>query len=246
MKKNICVLALLLVGGIVAGFAAPADNFQAGGMEIGGDLNITYSPSYGIFNSEERELDGGEYNIYVEGSANIGWFVVDRLSLNLVPSVWMRQRRYYNSGQENKYTYLYLGLAAGVNYYLLPLKSLALSLGLNAGVMVIPGIDGIDNDLPESNDSLALQFALEPNLTCYWFAGEHLAPYLVLAPELNYLRGIRYTSGDKVTYSDDYSFLDDVYLQMRFKIGLKYFMPEGGRFQAKHKDYADTREDFGK
>jgi len=242
MKNIICVLALLLAGGIMAGFAAPADNFQAGGMEFGGDVNITYWPSYGIFNSEEREQDGGEYELYVEGNANIGWFAVDRLSLNLVPSVWMRQRRYYNSGKENKYTYLYLGLAAGANYYLLPLKSLALSLGLNARVMVIPGIDRISDDLQESNDSLAMLFALEPNLACYWFVGEHLAPYLVLAPELNYLRGIRYTSGDKVTYADDYSFLDDVYLQMRFKIGLKYFLPEGGRFQAEPKEYTDIAE----
>lgn len=242
MKKSICVLTLLLAGGIVAGFAAPEDNFRAGGMEFGGELSITYQPSYAIFNAEEKELDAGEYSLFVEGSVAIGWFLIDRLSLDLIPSLWMYKRRSFDMMGEDKSTDLWLGMDVGANYYLLPLRSLALSLGLNAGFLIEPGIDYISNDAKVTDDSLALWFSLEPNVACYWFLGERLAPYLLLAPELNYRRRIKLSSGDKYTYADNYSIFDDVYLQMRFKVGLKYFLPEASRFQGKRRDWADIWE----
>ena len=242
MRKTVLAAAALLLACSWLGFAAPADNFQAGGLELGGELSVIYQPGYGIFNSEEKDQDSGEYTLYADGSANIGIFLVDRLSVNLMPSVMMYKRKYYNDldGKETKYTNLFLGLAAGCNYYLLPADSLALSVGLNAGVTVMPGIDGIDDDLDDPDDSLALFFNLEPNVACYYFVSEHLAPYLVVAPEFNVYRSIKDSDGDKVDYTD--SLLEDVTLQLRVKLGLKYFLPEGGRFQGKYKDIADSNE----
>jgi len=240
MKRTVLAAAALLLACTWLGFAEPADNFQAGGLEFGGELSVIYQPSYGIFNSEEREQDSGEYYLYVDGTANIGIFLVDRLSVNLMPSVMVYKRKYYSDGKERKYTDLALGLAAGCNYYFLPMNSLALSVGLNAGVTVMPGIDGIYDDLDNPDDSLALFFNLEPNVACYYFVSEHLAPYLVVAPELNVYRQIKNSAGDKVDPAD--TFLEDIYLQMRVKLGVKYFLPEGGRFQGKYKDYADSNE----
>jgi hypothetical protein len=242
VRKTVFTAAVLLLACTWLGFAEPADNFQAGGLEFGGELSVIYQPDYGIFNADEKDLDSGEYYLYMDGSANIGIFLVDRLSVNLMPSVMMIKRKYYNDldGKENKYTNLFLGLAAGCNYYLVPASSLALSVGLNAGVTVMPGIDGIDDDLDDPDDSLALFLNLEPNVACYYFVSEHLAPYLVVAPELNVYRQIKNSAGDK--YDPPDTFLEDIYLQLRVKLGVKYFLPEGGRFQGKYKDIADSRE----
>ena len=64
---------------------------------------FTYEPDYAIFNGEEREQDDGEYRIYLDGSIGIGMFVIDDLSVNLVPYVLYQRRRTFDdlSGEED-------------------------------------------------------------------------------------------------------------------------------------------------
>lgn len=57
-------------------------------MELGGELHITWVPDAYISDPECRELNEGEFDMILDGTGTIGWFLSDRFSLQFMPGVW--------------------------------------------------------------------------------------------------------------------------------------------------------------
>lgn len=238
MNNKLTVFVVLFAVVAVLGFAEPADNFKKGGLEFGGDIMFTYEPNYAVFNADEREQDSGEYKIYLDGSIGIGMFVIDDLSVNVIPYVLYQRRRTFNdlSGKKNMSQSINIGLQLGANYYLPFGSALAAGFGLKGGFALIPGLDRISDDVKEENKSLDVYWTLEPNAGLYYFITDNLAPYFEMGSRFTYYRDVKNTDGSDYSYPDGYSIFDDVELKLNFSLGLKVFLPPSQR-SAETKEY---------
>ncbi len=135
MKKSVIVLVLLLAAGAV--WAGPEENFQAGGMELGGELHITWIPDAYITDSESNE---GAYSLIMDGTGSIGWFLSDSFSLQIMPGFFYIRNSSSNGDSVNNTLWLTLG--AGSDYYFYSASPAVFSLGLDGAVTFMPGIDG--------------------------------------------------------------------------------------------------------
>ena len=244
-------MAFAILFAIVAavGFAEPADNFKKGGLEFGGDIMFTYEPDYAVFNADEREQNKGEYRVYLDGSIGIGMFVIDDLSVNVLPYVLYQRRRTFNdlSGKENMSQSINIGLQLGANYYLHFGSSLTAGFGLKGGLTFMPGLDRISDDVKEENKSLDVYWTLEPNAGLYYFLTENLAPYFEPGSRYTYSRDVKASDGSDYSYPDGYSIFDYVELKLYFGLGLKVFLPPSRRStETKEYDLPDFNDIIGK
>lgn len=225
MKKLIIVCLSLVAAGLL--FAAPADNFAAGGWEFGGNAMYALQTQYAPFSGKTTSQDREGYMQFLDVEANAGFFPADKLSLNISPSVYWMQSHSDNDNYDNT---LSLALDVGCTYYIPLGGSLVLSAGGKLGFGVLPGIDGKDSGATETDKSLEMLFALEPNANLYFFVSDHLAPFVQVGYRMTYNRMIKTSSGADYSYPSNNEFFDNVYAQFRFTIGLKFFVPTGGRF----------------
>lgn len=230
MRTSTVVVAALVICAAL-GFAEVAENFEAGGLEFGGEFLFEWIPSYAIFDSADRAANEGEYQLFVEGGASVGWFVIDRLSLVAqLSSIYQRGR--YQLSPKSVDQELSLGLFLGAEYYLPFLRRFAASFGLNAGAYFISDLKDIDLGVKEDGSWSGLQWLVEPSVAGYLFLTDRLAPFVRLAPQFSYWRQLR-SGGVKYEYPDGYEFIKDVYLDFRTTVGLKYFLPAELRSRSK-------------
>jgi hypothetical protein len=241
MKKlAIACLSLIAAGTL---FAAPADNFAAGGWEFGGNAMYTFHPLYAPFSGKTSSEDRQGYYQILDVEANAGFFPVDRLSLSIAPSV------YWSKMHSDDYTYsrtLSLALDAGCLYYIPLGGSLVLSAGGTLGLGALPGLPGSYEASEVPDKSLALQFSIEPNAALYFFISDRLAPFAQAGYRMTYGMRVKTESGAEYVPPDGDEFLDHVTAQFRFTLGLKFFLPTGGRFnEAPGRTYPDLLEKGG-
>jgi hypothetical protein len=223
MKKLIIVCLSLVASGLL--FAAPADNFVAGGWEFGGNAMYTLIPEYAPFSGKTTSADRESYMQILDVEANAGFFPADKLSLSLSPSVYWFQS---HSANDDYSFSLSLYLDVGCAYYIPLGGSMVLAAGGKLGFGVLPGIDGMNSGTTETDKSLQLLFAFEPNANLYFFVSDHFAPFAQAGYRMTYGRKIKDQNGDKVVYPSNDEFFDNVYTQFRFTLGLKFFLPSGG------------------
>jgi hypothetical protein len=226
MKKTLMAALLLLCTALI--WAAPADNFESGGLEFGGELHISFFPAGYITDADSREANEGQYDLFVDATASIGWFPLDRFSLQLMPGVFYRHN-VDNNGDDVAKT-LNLSLGAGCDYYLTAGSSLAFSAGLDLGATIIPGIYGTSGGTEAPDDSMAVLFTVSPNLAAYYFISERVAPYISLCPELYNRVQIKNIDGSDYEYPPDKGFMSYWQLMLKVNVGIKFFLPSGSRF----------------
>jgi hypothetical protein len=241
MKKLVIVCLSFVAAGALS--AAPVDNFGAGGWEFGGNAMYVFHPLYMPFSGKTSAVDRQGNVQILDVEANAGFFPVDRLSVSVAPSV------YWSKMHEDDYTYsrsLSLTLDVGCLYYIPLGGSLVLSAGGKLGFGALPGLPGSDEASEVPDKSLALQFSVEPNANLYFFVSERLAPFAQVGYRMTYNKGIKTVSGaDFIPPSND-EFFDNVTAQFRLTLGLKFFLPTGGRFnEAPGRTYADLMEKGG-
>lgn len=226
MKKTL--IMVLMLGLAMSMQVTAQDIFEAGGTEIGGEFHLTYLPDGYITDSESREANEGEYYLVLDGTFSLGRFLFDGFSLQFMPGIFMMHR----VSDHGDYTYsdLYLTLAGGCDYYFGDGAPMAFSVGLDAGVDIIPGIDGKNGGAEDPDDSMALQFNVIPNAAAYFFLSERVATYFSLCPEFFNYKQIKNDIGDSIEYADGKGFMDYWRLMLHVNIGMKYFLPAGSRF----------------
>lgn len=247
MLKKFFVFSLL-ASVALTGFADVMDNFKTGGMEFGGDLMINYRPDYAVFNSDDRDAEEGGFDLIIEGSANIGIFLIDNLSLSFIPTLfYLREKNNNGDGTFDIRPSLQIGFNMGAAYYVNMGGSFVLSPGLETGITFIPGMDRIIDDIEDPNDSLDIAYSLKPTFSAYYFMGENLAPYIKIGTNFSYYRDVKNSDGSDYEYVSDYSFMDHVYLNITTTIGFKYFLPVGSRFlSGKSKNIVEILDSFAK
>ena len=242
MKKVFWIGALLLFCAAWS-WTDAADNFQAGGMEFGGELHIDYMPDAYISDKDSRDAEDGDYTLQVDGTATIGFFLIDRFSLQVLPGFFYWRERFGESGGDDIDNGLWISLGAGCDYYLLARSSLAFSLGLDFLITLVPGIDGKSGGVDDPDDSLAFIFHVEPNFTVYYFLTEHLAPYVSLCPAFFNYMPVKNPDGSDWDYPVDKGFFDYWQLDLEFHAGIKYFLPARSRFlKGRQKNFIDVIE----
>jgi hypothetical protein len=225
MKKLVIVCLSLVAAGSL--FSAPAENFAAGGWEFGGNAMYAFIPEYASFSGKTTSQDREGYMQFLDVEANAGFYPADRFSLSISPSV------YWSKYHDDNHTYsstLSLALDVGCAYYIPLGGSMVLSAGGKLGFGVLPGLDGADAGSDDPDKSLSLLFAVEPNANLYFFVSDRLAPFAQAGYRMTYGRKIKDTSGSDHVYPSDNEFFDNVTTQFRFTLGLKFFLPSGGRF----------------
>jgi hypothetical protein len=230
MKTSTMVVAALVVCAAL-GLAEVADNFQAGGLEFGGELLFEWIPSYDIFDAVEREANKGEYQLFAEGGASVGWFLIDRLSLGAELATVYNRGRDYDPARDIEQE-LSLGLFLGGEYYLPFLRRFAASFGLDFGAYYVIDLKDTIDDIKQENSWSGLMWLVEPSAAGYFFLSDRLAPFVRLAPQFYYWRQLR-SGGTKYDYPDGYEFIKDVALNFRTTVGLKYFLPAELRHRSK-------------
>lgn len=223
MKRSLCAMVLMLCAASL--WAAPEGLFEAGGMEFGGEMSAFYAPQYYIFDSEDREANRGDYFFLLNGSGSIGFFPVDRLSLQLMPGV-LYTRDVDDNGDDVSQYVMYL-LEVGTDYYMAGSYPWVFSTGLDLGFGISPGLDGKYNGEDDPDDSLRLLYTVEPKVSGYYFVSDRIAPYFSISSIFVNSRRIRDYDGSSYTGSND--FMKTWRLTMQFKIGMKYFFPAGAR-----------------
>jgi hypothetical protein len=246
MRARIVLAAFLLLTLATLGAAQTPDFLKAGGWEFGGNFMFSHKPDFPIFASDVSEEDKGGYQQTIDAGASAGLFLADRFSLALHPSAFWYKSRYLNSSlQESYYQALNIGLGVESTYYLTFGPAFALGLGGELGIGALPGLDGVEDDAADPDSSLALNFWLEPKVAAYILTSGNLAPYAVLGCKLVYFRHIKNTDGSSYDYPDGYSLFDDVGARFTVTLGLKYFLPQGGRFAEQQKASFDDLMDEG-
>jgi hypothetical protein len=234
MKKGMCAVVLMFC--ISSLWASPEEIFEAGSFEFGGELNLTYMPNYYITDSEDREANGGEYDFMVIGSGTVGFFPVDRLSIQLMPGL-LYYREVYDNGDDVYHFIQYL-LELGTDYYFTGAFPWVFSPGVDAGIGLMLGLDGKNNGETEPDESLDVVYTLEPKLSIHYFVSDRVAPYISIAPVFQNYREIK--SSDGSPYDNTRDFMKNWRMQLRMKIGVKYFLPHGARFFDKKNLFAEV------
>jgi hypothetical protein len=239
-------LVFFVVGAFVLlssqGFAQISGNFDKGRAELGADFYLSYKPGYAVFSKTATEVDKGAYMLSIDGGLNIGAFVSKGLALSVSPYVYyFKNRGLEPTLTETYYQLLDIGLSAGVSYFIVTGQRSALSLGADLGIGFLPGLPGMNSGTVSPNKSLAINYSLEPKAAFYYFTGPHLAPFVEAGYKLMYKRAVKDASGADVVYAGSYSMFDDVKARVDVTIGLKYFLPVGGRFeQVDHRSMDDN------
>ncbi|MGC9313925.1 MAG: hypothetical protein ACP5IA_14660, partial [Sediminispirochaetaceae bacterium] len=185
MKKIVLMMVLLTCAAGL--WAQSEDVFEAGNMEFGGELHMTWMPDYFITDADDREAHKGEYNFLLDATGNVGLFLIDRLSLQFMPGI-LYTRSVSDNGDRVRNS-LMLTLLGGVDYYFRTSSPWSFSIGLDTGIMIIPGLDGKDLGADDPDDSLELMCLFNPNAAAYYFTSDRLAPYVSIAMDFfNYLR----------------------------------------------------------
>jgi len=241
MKK---IVLLMVVLSCAAGlWAQSEDVFEAGNMEFGGEMHMTWMPTYYITDADDREANKGEYDFLLDATGNIGLFLIDKLSFQVMPGI-IYSHSVSDNGDRVRNSMM-LTLLGGVDYYFRTSSPWTFSVGLDTGIMIIPGIDGKDLGVDDPDDSLELMYLFNPNATAYYFTSDRLAPYVSIAADFwNYFR-VKETSGDSYDYTDGRTFMQRWEMQFKISIGFKYFLPTGFRFlSGEEKKYTDVMK-FG-
>jgi len=226
MKKIVLTVAVLFCAAML--WAQPADIFDAGNMEFGGELHLTWAPSAYITDADSREANEGEYNMFLDATGSIGLFVMDKLSLQFMPGLFYWRKSDDNGDDINNILDLSLGI--GCDYYFTGSSPMVFSAGLDTGLTIVPGVDGKNNGADNPDDSLALIFSIKPNATAYYFVSERLAPYVSLNTEFYNYNIIKNNDGSSYDYDPGKGFMDYWKMQLNVTIGFKYFLPTGFRF----------------
>jgi hypothetical protein len=246
MKRILSIVLAALFFLSVQSFAQISDNFNKGRAELGADLFFSLRNNNPMFSSSTTEAEKGEYFMTVDGGATIGAFVGQGCALSISPSVYYMKNR-SNTSPEDYYQRIEIGLGLGGAYYLVLGQRAAMSIGAELGFDVVPGLDGMNSGAADPDDSLALNFSLEPKVALFLFTGPHVAPYIEGGYKLMYQRGIKSSSGADVVYASGYSMLDDLYTRINVAIGLKYFFPVGARFEGPgEKSYNSLMDELAK
>jgi hypothetical protein len=240
MKKFGLVLVLSVAAAGLA-LAAPADNFKAGGLEFGGNFMYSYNPEYPVFSSNTTaQQRGGSYQD-IDAALDIGFFPVKNLSIGLMPSMFYFRYDYLN-GSLSSYMYqsLQISLDAGVSYYVPMGSKLFLSLVGKLGLGINPGLNYVNAGTTITDKSLALVYSFEPDIGLYYFLSDHLAPFIQAGCKFMDYRTITNNDGSSYQYPSSYQFFDGVWIRASVTIGLKYFLPVGGRFNEAQRNVDDV------
>jgi hypothetical protein len=204
MKRIAALMVLLLIAGAI--WAGPEENFRAGGMELGGELHITWIPDGYISDPDGRELNEGEYFMFMDGTASIGWFLSDSFSLQIMPGFFYF--RNVDDHGESVNNSLWLSIGSGFDWYLAASSPVFLSIGLDGGITFIPGIDGTNLGADVPDGSLAIEFSLSPNIASYYFITDRVAPFISICPEFFNVKGIKNNDGSDYSYPAGKGFMD--------------------------------------
>jgi len=225
-------------------WAQSEDVFEAGNMEFGGEFHLTWIPGYRITDADDRDLNEGEYDLFLDATGNIGLFLKDRLSLQFLPGIF-----FWRSVDDNKdeiRNRLNVSLGIGADYYFTGGSPWVFSAGLDTNLVFIPGIDGKDSGSPESIDSFVMLFEFSPNVTAYYFISERMAPFFNLCTDFYNIKQIKTTSGDSWEYPSGKGFMNYWEMQLKITLGFKYFLPTGFRFlQGEEETLTDALKTFG-
>lgn len=231
-KISLAALALLVLASSV--FSQSIDFIKAGGWEYSGSFMFVHRPNYPLFASGVPEEDRGDFLQTVDLAANIGKFLADGFSLSLRPSLFYYKSRTLNSSLEKStQKTLILGLGSEAAFYRSLGANFLLSLGGELGLGIQPGLKELSDDVEDPDKGFSMNFWLEPKVRGYYLLSEGFAPFAELGWKIMYNWRIKDSDGSSHTYPADYSFFDDVFSRFTFTLGLKYFLPQGGRFEVK-------------
>lgn len=229
MRSKNMWMVLILISAVAAAVAQAPDALAAGGWEFGGTLKFSHNPDYPIFAGDVTEEERGEFTQITDASVSVGRFLADRFSLVLRPSMLLLSRTSMNSSlQKSIDRTLFLGLGVEPSWYFPMGRSWILGAGAELGMGLWPGLQGISDDVEDSDHSLSFQLWLEPKVRAYFRVSDLLAPYAEAGYRLGVIRRVRDSFGDP--YDPGVPLLDEVRGRFAFTLGLKYFLPRGARF----------------
>lgn len=230
MDRKVFLTVLVLLSFAAFGFAQTPDFLKAGGWEFGGNFMYSFRPDSPPFAADLTEDDKGDYVQTIDAGANAGIFLADGFSLSLRPSLfWYGDHSVNSSNQVSTYGYLTMGVGVEPRYYIPLMASLTISVGGEFYFGIQPGLDGLSSDMDDPDDSLSLNFGLEPKVAVYYFIGDNVAPFAEAGYKFMYTRYLNNSDGSAYEYPDGASLFDDVYTRFNFTIGLKFFLPSGSR-----------------
>ncbi|TFG82017.1 MAG: hypothetical protein E4H20_08575 [Spirochaetales bacterium] len=232
MRRRMFLAVLALLVFTTSGFAQTPDFLSTGAWEFGGSLIFVHRPDAPVFASDVSDDDRGSYDQTLDLSVTIGKFLSDRLSLSLRPSFFWYKSLNLNASLENLDQSCIIGLGLEPSYYISFSPTFLMSLGAELGIGMQPGLMGLSNGDDDPNESLSVNFWLEPKVAGYYMVSERMAGFAQLGFKLIYTRFIKNSDGSSYSYSSDYSMFDDVLGRLNVTLGLKYFLPQGGRFPA--------------
>jgi hypothetical protein len=217
------------------GWAQPIGNvLDAGGLEFGGELHISYLPLLFISDGESREQWNGDHILIVDGSAGVGFFPADRFSLQFKPGILFLRNQWNNGDRVDNI--LMIDLALGADYYLRSKSNLFFSIGGDLSLGISPGVDGKEDGDTAVDDSFALTFGVNPRINAYYMVSDRVAPFLSVSTKFRNRREM--TSYDGSPYEYEKGFMNYWQMLLHVNVGVKYFLPQGARQMERRQRYS--------
>lgn len=219
--KRLVVAALLLV--LVAGFGAAeiGENFEAAGISLWGGGSVFFDLGYFL------DPDYEDFYWSVTVSPGFDFLVADNLALYVNPWLSFSGDKYYDGtipGTVVDKT-LQFGASGGVMYYVVsdPTASTGMVPGFGGGLGVSIDPDATDtlDGIDLMSDGLDVRAYLQLVGRLYWFLNDRLAPYVALAPRLDYIA--YYRSWDGTVWEGE--FADRLTLEVSLTFGMSFWIP---------------------
>ncbi len=247
MGKKVFVISAILFLALGLASAQAADAFKAGGWEFGAMFSLVDSQDYPVLSPDVADSDKDTFLI-IDCAATAGLFIKDNFSLVLKPSVFFMNNVNKNmDGTKDTNPMLDLGLAVAPTCYIPLASNLALGLGGSLGMNFWPGLDYLNSDVKQTNKSLMISCVLEPEASLVVFLAGNMALTVQGGYAFTFMKEVKNSSGDAVTLPSGYSIFDDITGKLSLSLGLRYFLPEGGRLgQTSERSFADFIGIIGK
>ena len=210
-------------------------------------FSLVDSQEYPVLSPDVADSEKDTFLI-IDFAATAGLFIKDNFSLVLKPSVFFMNNIDRNTdGTKDTNPMLEFGLAVAPTYYIPLASNLALGLGGSLGMDFWPGLDSLNSDVKQTDKSLMISCVLEPEASLVVFLAGNMALTVQGCYTFTYMKTVKNSSGDAVTLPSDYSIFDDITGKLGLSLGLRYFLPEGGRFgQASERSFSDFIGIIGK